>query len=84
MNPGKNGKTFTIYLEDTFFKKGDILTSEESTNLKVIKVYKFNLWRKLLYKLGFNIKIFNGVKVKTIDEYINRERLENNETTSIS
>ncbi len=67
MNPKMNRKTFILYFDDNYFKKGDILDSGTSYQVKVIKVYKYNLFRRLLFK-WFNIpfKMYNCVKVKDI------------------
>ena len=61
----KNKKTFIIHLEENWFKNNDILDIN-TFHLQVIKVYKYNIWRKLLKFLGFKFKMFNCIRVKYI------------------
>lgn len=51
-----NDGSFLLYLEDNPYTKGQIFTTGNMT-LKILKYYKENWWRKILIKLGFNIKI---------------------------
>lgn len=57
---------FDIYFDTQPFKKGDILVSCGNIELKVIKTYPFNWWRKLLKLLRLPYTDSNTVKVKYI------------------
>ena len=60
-------KPFILYLSEPWVNKKDILLTRDNFKLKVIKVYKYRWWKKILSRLGFKIKVYNGVKVKEID-----------------
>lgn len=62
--PGINQQSFVMKLSDVFFKKGDTLTFGGNTTVKVVKVYKYNIWRKFLNFFGIKFKLFNCIKVK--------------------
>ena len=63
--PGSKAKPFLLKFEDSFFQKGNILNSGlPNVQLRIIKVYKFNWYRKLLHFFGFKFKMFNCVKVE--------------------
>lgn len=70
MNPGIKNKTFKIQLDIDAFHKGEIIeqtiNNSNSVKLKVIKVYKFTWWKKILFKLGFSIKFFQGILVEQL------------------
>lgn len=59
-------KPFIVVLEENWYKKGDILTSASNFQVRVTKVYKYNLWRKILNFFGIKFKLFNCVLVKPI------------------
>lgn len=59
-------KVIYLTLSSNWYNKNDILITGDSIKLKVIKTYKLNWWRKLLLKLGFNIKSGNCIKCKII------------------
>lgn len=63
--PGINGKPFYLKFDTLWFKKGECITTGLGVNMVVVKVYKYNWWRKLLIKLGFKVKV-GILKVKTI------------------
>jgi hypothetical protein len=71
MNPGINGKPFTIKLSEDWFKKGDMLKTTKY-NVKLIKVYKITWCKKILSRLGFKAKIavlkVIPIEYKTLDE----------------
>ena len=52
IEPGYKSGTFTIFFKEPYFRKNDVITAEENHKLKVIKVYKYNLWRKFLNLLS--------------------------------
>lgn len=59
-------KVIYLTLSSNWYKKGDILITGSSIKLKVIRTYKLTWWRKLLRKVGFNIKPENIIKCKLI------------------
>ena len=63
--PGSKSKPFIIKLEEDWFKKGDILETSDESKLKIIKIYKFNWWRRLLFWFGFPFKYAQCIKVLT-------------------
>lgn len=74
MNPGIDGKEFTLtFSDDHGFKKGDILNNHRTQQLLVTKVYKNNLWRKIRFWLGFRVKLLGTVKVKYHEESKERD-----------
>lgn len=60
---GKNSTSFTIKFEDHYFKQGDIIEASDTIQLKVIKVYKFTWWRRILFKFGFPFKHMDCIRV---------------------
>lgn len=61
-----NHKPFYIFLNESWYKKNDILNLPSGFQVKVVKVYKYNWYRKLLNFFGFKFKWLNCVKVKTL------------------
>lgn len=57
---------FIIRFDSNYFNKNDVLTLQKEYQVKIIKVYKFNLYRKVLHFFGFKFKLYNCVKVETI------------------
>ena len=55
-----------LNLSENWYNKGNILITG-STKLKVIKTYKLTLWRKILLRLGFNIRSSNCIKCKIVE-----------------
>jgi hypothetical protein len=56
-----------LYISDNYVKKKDILTIGNGIyKVIVIKVYKYNLWRKLLKLFGIKFEHFNCVKVREL------------------
>jgi hypothetical protein len=62
----RNNKLFKIQFEKAWCKKDDILNIPNSVQLKVLKVYKFTWWRKILSWFGVPFKSMNCAKVKQI------------------
>ena len=62
----RNDKPFIIMIEESCYKKGDIIGVPLLYDLKVIKVYKYNWYRKLLEFFGFKFHNKNCLKVKNI------------------
>lgn len=60
------GKPFVVRFSEAYWKKGDFITSEQGTKLKVIKVYNYNFYRKILNYFGFPFKLMNCIKVQNI------------------
>jgi len=51
-----------------YFKKNDILICDNTpSKVRVTKVYKYNLWRKILNLCGVKFKLFNCVKVENYE-----------------
>lgn len=59
-------ETFIMTFRKNYFNKNDILLSGEDRQLKVIKIYKDNFWRKFLHFLGFKIMLYGEIKVKLV------------------
>ena len=57
-------KSFIIQVDKNWFNTDDIITNQNGVSVRVIKVYKYNLWRKFLNLLGIKFKLFNCIKVK--------------------
>lgn len=57
---------FIIRFNGNYFNKNDILTLQKGYDVKIIKVYKYNWYRKVLHFFGFKFKLYNCVKVETI------------------
>jgi len=55
-----------IRITPNWTKKGDVITNADYIKYKVIKVYKFNLWRKILQFFGFKFKLLNHIKMKQL------------------
>jgi hypothetical protein len=53
---------FDLIFDTSFTKAGDILSTDQNTSLKVIKVYKKTKWKLFLNKFGFKFKT-EGVQV---------------------
>lgn len=67
MTPGKHWGTFVLtFSEDFHFKTEDILIGANGFKVQVTKVYKYNLWRKILNFFGIPFKMFNCILVKEI------------------
>ena len=67
--PGYKTKPFYIKFDGNYFKRGDVLhvsSPRQGIQIEVIKVYKFNLWRRVLNFFGIPFKMFGFVKVKEI------------------
>ena len=65
--PGKNSKTFTIrFAKDYFLAKDNVLYGPNGVKFKVTKTYKFNLWRRILYRFGIKFKMHDCVKVEQL------------------
>lgn len=60
-----DGGKFTIKMESTYFQKKDIVQINSMTCV-VVKVRKFNWWRRLLFDLGFK---FYSMDLKQINRY---------------
>jgi len=58
-------KPFNLKFKDHTFKRGDILLCNEG-RLRITKVYKYNLYRKILNIFGIEFKLSDHVKVKEI------------------
>jgi hypothetical protein len=66
--PGKDGKTFTIrFAEDYNMARNDIMVGVNGVKCQVTKVYRFNIWRRILCLFGIEFKMFNCVVVKEIE-----------------
>jgi hypothetical protein len=56
--------SFMIRLSDQFYERGDCFYSEDGSRYKIIKVYKYNWYRKFLFKVfGIPFKLKNHYKV---------------------
>jgi len=69
MFSGLNSHSFDLKIDSDWFKKGDILKYSRR-QLLVTKVYKFNIWRKILLYFGFKVKLLKGenlIRVKSIN-----------------
>jgi hypothetical protein len=67
MVPGIKPGIFTLqFTEDYNFHRKDILVRDNGFAVKVIKVYKYNLWKRILNFFGIPFKLFNCVLVKEI------------------
>lgn len=71
--PGKKNEVFKLRFDNHHFCKGEIIACAPDSSIrgnlvKVIKVYKYTWWKKLLSYLGIKTKwlLFTGVKVKII------------------
>jgi len=64
MIPGKNKNEFTLIFQESWFNKGDILETQDKLKYKVVKVYKYNWYRKLRNFLGLSFKSSKCIKVK--------------------
>lgn len=64
------GETFYINMDSEYFAHNDIVYFTNNTDppmkARVKKVYKFNWWRKLLFKLGVSIKSMEIEKAEPI------------------
>ena len=63
---GIKGTTFKLHLKAEWFNKGDIISTADDIQLKILKVYKFTWWRKLLFWFGIHFHSMDLVKVKQI------------------
>jgi hypothetical protein len=67
--PGIDGKPFKITIFSDNWTKGELFKCSWGQNanrtFEVLKVYKPNLFTKLLYRLGFKVKLFTA-KVKWV------------------
>lgn len=66
------GTTFKLKMQKNYWHKNDVIELANGTKpmqLKVTKVYKFNLWRRLLFKLGFSFKSMEMVQIKSNRTY---------------
>ena len=61
----KTKDTFYMIVYGSDYKKGDILHFGYR-EVKILKTYPFNWWRKILKRLGFKITNSNTVKVRGI------------------
>ena len=64
-----NGEPWYLILQDTTYRKGDSLTFDGKSQIKVLKCYKRTRWRLFLQWIGFNVKLSEvGVyyKVKSV------------------
>ena len=61
-----NDKPFIVMIENSSYKKNDIIEVPLLYNLKVLKVYKYNWYRELLEFFGIKFKNKNCIKVKNI------------------
>ena len=50
--PGISESTFNLVFKEKWWKS-DTLEVYETYKIKVIKVYKFTWWKRILFKLGF-------------------------------
>lgn len=65
-NPGINNKSFFIRLDKTsFYKKNEILILPNSREVKIIKTYPYNWYRKILNFLHLPFKTCDIIKCKT-------------------
>jgi len=64
--PGKNNTKFTIKLDADWFGEKDVIEQFAGAKLRIVKVYKFTWWRKILFYLGFPFKSAKCVKVEQI------------------
>lgn len=69
--PGIGGSTFNLVFQEDFnliFKedwwKPENLEVQEIYAVKIIKVYKFTWWKKILFKLGFPFCHFECTLIK--------------------
>lgn len=63
--PEKKRSLFIIKFDTTVpFNQKNILTTPDNTQVRITKIYKYNLYRKILRFFGFRFKLFNCVKVK--------------------
>jgi len=69
-HPGIGKQRFKVTLSPKEFSKGDVLNmGNKNTQVKVVKVYKYNWWRKLLVWFGYpKVKLFTGIKVETTED----------------
>ena len=57
--PGLKGKPFYVQFNDEWFRNKEVIEGiEKPFQVEVIKVYNFNLWRKIRYVLGLPFKMF--------------------------
>nr|WP_298659905.1 hypothetical protein [uncultured Flavobacterium sp.] len=59
-----DGKPFTVKMDSSYFQKRDVVVTQ-SKKFLVVKTYKFNWWRKFLFKLGFK---FHSAELKEIKD----------------
>jgi hypothetical protein len=66
--PGLYGKPFYLKFDQEWVRRGDILETSDNYKLKVLKVYKFTWWKKILFRLGFRFKSMEVglIKAKSI------------------
>ena len=63
----KDKNTFTIKFSEGYFSKNDIINIGNTTQAKVVKVYKYTWWRKLLAWFGMPFKMMDMVKVEEVN-----------------
>lgn len=61
--------TFFIKMKGDYLRKNDVIYFPSTQTARVKKVYPFNWWRRLLFRLGFKIKSANI-------ELINKDELQ--------
>jgi hypothetical protein len=55
----KSEKFVLYFTKDSFLNANVLLTENKECQLRVTKAYKYNLWRKLLHRLGIPFKLFD-------------------------
>lgn len=58
-----SNKPFIIYIHDHCFKEDDVICID-IYYYRVVKVYKYNLWRKILNFFGIKFKLHNCLQIK--------------------
>jgi hypothetical protein len=61
---GLDGETFKLKMEAEYFAHGNLYHFGTGQKFKVKKVYKFNWWRRLLFRLGVSFKSMDLEEVK--------------------
>lgn len=65
-NSKLNNKPFIVMIPGSYYKKNDIIEVPLLYNLRVLKVYKYNWYRKLFKFFGVRFRNKNCLKVKNI------------------
>lgn len=63
--PGRNEDQFILKFAENFhWRINDIIYGSDGIEVKVVKIYRFNLFRRILWFFGIPFKYMNCVKVE--------------------